>query len=234
MMHVVASAAGTAILAAGSRGSCPLMLSGRIAAVYFFVQGWMESEDGLAGTEEPPGLKKRRRKIEASFCLLSQGQTFHICASLWVERGNGIWVDLGEVGDVERIGVGNSKGSKKWLSSLWKGVYSGRWEKRTRNKNLKKWSRRDCTSIDVFVSCLATCEVLEVLWESIPLGVADNTLKKNKISHYVLALQDAVHCSAGTMLVLAGRSCLACCFVFVSRLLVIPQLYPWWQEVPIP
>lgn len=72
----------------------------------------MESEYDLAGTEEPPGLKKRPRKMEASFCPWSQGQ-FLISASFWVKGGNGIWVDLSEMVDVERIGVGNSKGSKK-------------------------------------------------------------------------------------------------------------------------
>lgn len=78
----------------------------------FLVKGRMESEDDLAGSEEPPGLKKWLRKMKASFCPWSQGQ-FLISASFWVKGGNGIWVDLREVGDVERIGVGSSKGSKK-------------------------------------------------------------------------------------------------------------------------
>lgn len=112
MTHVVDSAAGTAVLAAVNRGSCPTDAEWEDCSNAFLVQGRMESEDDLAGTEEPPGLKKQPRKREASFCPWSQGQ-FLLSAIFWVKGGNGIWVDLSQVGNVEGIGVGNSKGSKK-------------------------------------------------------------------------------------------------------------------------
>lgn len=108
----MASAAGTVVLAAVSRGSCPTDAEWEDCSDAFSCTR-EESEDGLAGTEEPPGLKKQPRKLEASFCLWIPGAVFGICASFWVKGGNGIWVDISKVSNMERIRMGSTKNRKK-------------------------------------------------------------------------------------------------------------------------
>lgn len=39
-----------------------------------------------------------------------------VFASFLVKGGNGIWVDLGRMGEVDRIEVGNSKGNMEYRS----------------------------------------------------------------------------------------------------------------------
>ena len=132
-------------------------------------------------------------------------------------------------GNVERSGVG----SKKWLSVLWNGrdMYWGRWVKRTRNKKLQEVQQK---RMHIHTCFCFMFSYLQGAWdyfriEKVHLRAWLTILKQT--SHDVLAYVLFEHCSAGTTLVLAGCSCLACCFVFVSWLLVIPQLSPWWQEV---
>ena len=47
--------------------------------MHFLVQGRTESADDLAGTEEPPGLKKGSRKMEASSAHGARGSFWCLC-----------------------------------------------------------------------------------------------------------------------------------------------------------